>query len=204
MGLDNACIQCILLIQKQPKGQMPVDAPSTLTPAMQKFILHWGEMGDKWGINRSVAQVYALLYVSGVPLNAEHIADTLQMARSNVSTSLRELSGWGIVRMVHKVGDRRDHYETLADPWETFDRVLEERRRREIEPTIRVLGECLEEARNNPREGKVVAERLGVLRDMLVQGDALCTMLRKVPRESLTAVLKAGGKVGKLLGVGQS
>ena len=90
----------------------------SLTPAMQKFILHWGEMGDKWGINRSVAQVYAFLYVSGSAQNAEMIADTLKMARSNVSTSLRELTGWGIVRMVHRVGDRRDHYETLADPWD--------------------------------------------------------------------------------------
>ncbi len=176
----------------------------SLSPAMQKFILHWGEMGDKWGINRSVAQVYALLYVSGTPLHSEHVADTLRMARSNVSTSLRELCGWGIVRMVHKVGDRRDHYEALADPWETLDRVLEERRRREIAPTIRVLGECLEEAKGNPREGKIVVERLGALREMMVQGDALCTGIRRVPRESLMAVLKTGGKLGKMLGVGQS
>ncbi len=181
-----------------------MDTPSTLTPAMQKFILHWGEMGDKWGINRSVAQVYALLYVGGTPLHAEHIADTLKMARSNVSTSLRELSGWGIIRMVHRVGDRRDHYETLADPWETLDRVLEERRRREIEPTIRVLGECIDEARKNPRESGVVATRLGELREMMMQGDAICTGIRKMPRESLMAVLKAGSKWGKLLSVGQS
>ena len=176
----------------------------SLSPAMQKFILHWGEMGDKWGINRSVAQVYALLYVCESPQNAETIAETLKMARSNVSTSLRELTGWGIVRMVHKVGDRRDHYQALADPWETLDRVLEERRRREIAPTIRVLGECLEEAKKNPREGKIVAERLGALREMMVQGDALCSGLRQVPRDSLMSVLKTGGKFGKLLGLGKS
>jgi DNA-binding transcriptional regulator GbsR (MarR family) len=172
----------------------------SLTPAMQKFILHWGEMGDKWGINRSVAQIYALMYVSDGPLHAEHIAETLKMARSNVSTSLRELTGWGIVRMVHRVGDRRDHYETLTDPWETLEKVLEERRRREIEPTIRVLGECIDQARANPHEGKVVAERLGALRDMLVQGDALSTAIRRIPRDSLMTILKAGGKVGKLFG----
>ena len=174
----------------------------SLSPAAQKFILHWGEMGDKWGINRSVAQVQALLYVSGGAQNAEMIAETLKMARSNVSTSLRELTGWGIVRMVHKVGDRRDHYESLSDPWEMLDRVLEERRRREITPTIRVLGECLEEAKKNPREGQIVAERLGALREMMMQGDALVSGMRKLPRETLVGVMKTGGKLGKLLGVG--
>src|SRR5215468_809741 len=100
-----------------------------LSPVQQKFILHWGEMGTRWGINRTVAQVHALLYLSPRPLNAEEIAAALGVARSNVSTSLRELQGWGIVRLVHVLGDRRDHFETTKDVWEIFRTVSEERKR---------------------------------------------------------------------------
>ena len=96
----------------------------------QKFVLHWGEMGTRWGINRTVAQIHALLYISSKPLHAEEIADTLGVARSNVSTSLKELQGWGIVKMVHVMGDKRDHFETLKDVWEMFRIVLDERKRR--------------------------------------------------------------------------
>src|SRR5262252_100834 len=117
-----------------------------LTPVAQKFILHWGEMGTRWGINRTVAQVHALLFVSPRPLPADEIAQTLSVARSNVSTSLRELQGWRIVRVVHVLGDRRDHFESLKDVWEIFRIVSEERKRREIDPTLRVLDECVQEA----------------------------------------------------------
>src|ERR1700758_5087724 len=103
---------------------------ATLTPVAQKFILHWGEMGTKWGINRTVAQVHALLFLSPRPVPADEIAETLSVARSNVSTSLRELQGWGIVRAVHLLGDRRDHFETFKDVWEIFRTVAEERKRR--------------------------------------------------------------------------
>jgi len=96
---------------------------TTLTPVEQKFILHWGEMGTKWGINRTVAQVHALLFLSSKPLPADEISETLSVARSNVSTSLRELQGWGIVRLVHVLGDRRDHFETTKDVWEIFRTV---------------------------------------------------------------------------------
>src|SRR5262249_22749211 len=99
-----------------------------LTPVARKFILHWGEMGTRWGINRTVAQVHALLFLSPRPLPAGEIAATLAVARSNVSTSLRELQGWGIVRVVHVLGDRRDHFESLKDVWEIFRIVLEERK----------------------------------------------------------------------------
>src|SRR5438445_2537861 len=108
----------------------------TLTPIQQKFILHWGEMGTRWGINRTVAQVHALLYISPKPLNAEEIADTLTVARSNVSNSLKELQAWGIVRIVHVMGDRRDHFESLKDVWELFQIILNERKRREIDRTV--------------------------------------------------------------------
>ncbi len=96
------------------------NAPEPLTPVAQKFILHWGEMGTKWGINRTVAQVHALLFIAQKPLPADDIAHTLAVARSNISTSLRELQGWGIARVVHVLGDRRDHFETSKDVWEIF------------------------------------------------------------------------------------
>jgi len=110
-----------------------------LTAVQQKFVLHWGEMGTRWGINRTVAQIHALLYISPEPLNAEDIAETLAVARSNVSTSLKELQGWRIVRLVHVMGDKRDHFESMKDVWEMFRVVLDERKRREIDPT---LGSC--------------------------------------------------------------
>src|SRR5213083_2480720 len=116
-----------------------------LSPVQEKFILHWGEMGARWGINRTVAQVHALLYLSPRPLHAEEIAKMLSVARSNVSTSLRELQSWGIVRVVHVLGDRRDHFESLKDVWEMFRIILEERKRREIDTTLRVLQECVED-----------------------------------------------------------
>src|SRR6059036_3822853 len=117
-----------------------------LPPVQQKFVLHWGEMGTRWGINRTVAQIHALLYVSERPLNAEQIAETLAVARSNVSTSLKELQGWGIVKLVHVMGDKRDHFESMKDVWEMFRLVLDERKKREIDPTLAVLRDCIIEA----------------------------------------------------------
>ncbi len=115
----------------------------SLSAVEQRFVLHWGEMGARWGINRTVAQVHALLFLSPKPLHAEAIANTLSVARSNVSTSLRELQGWGIVRVAHVLGDRRDHFESVKDVWEMFRIVVQERKRREIDPTLRVLEDCV-------------------------------------------------------------
>ncbi len=117
-----------------------------LSPIQQKFILHWGEMGTRWGINRTVAQIHALLYLSPRPLHAEDIAETLAVARSNVSTSLKDLQGWGIVKLVHVLGDKRDHFESLKNVWEMFRIVLDERKKREIDPTVNMLRACIAEA----------------------------------------------------------
>src|SRR3954453_11831620 len=117
-----------------------------LNSIQQKFILHWGEMGTRWGINRTVAQIHALLYISPKPLHAEDIAETLSVARSNVSTSLKELQGWGIVKLTHVLGDKRDHFESMKDVWEMFRLVLDERKRREIDPTLAMLRECIAES----------------------------------------------------------
>src|SRR3990172_6706508 len=110
-----------------------------LSPVTTQFILHWGEMGTRWGVNRTVAQVHALLYLSPEPLNAETIAETLSVARSNVSSSLRELQSWGIVKPVHLLGDRRENYEAMKDVWEMARVILDERKRREIDPTVALL-----------------------------------------------------------------
>src|ERR1043166_2741906 len=131
-----------------------------LSPVRQKFILHWGEMGTRWGINRTVAQIHALLYVSEKPVNAEEIADTLAVARSNVSTSLKELQGWGIVKMVHVLGDKRDHFESMKDVWEMFRVVLDERKRREIDPTMKMLRDCIAEAENEKNSDPHTRQRL--------------------------------------------
>src|ERR1044072_8924340 len=135
-----------------------------LSPVMQKFILHWGEMGTRWGINRTVAQIHALLYISPKPLNAEEIALALSIARSNVSTSLRELQGWGIIRIVHVLGDRRDHFESMQDPWDLFRVILDERKRRETDPTLALLRECVAEAKKG---GTAEAETRTRLASML-------------------------------------
>jgi DNA-binding transcriptional regulator GbsR (MarR family) len=124
-------------------------------------------MGTKWGINRSVAQIHALLYICGRPLPAEEIAALLSIARSNVSNGLKELQGWGLVRVAHTMGDRRDHFEALADVWETFRHILAERKRRESDPTLRMLRECVEEARGAGKPTAEEAMTLGRLEGML-------------------------------------
>src|SRR5437868_1921278 len=121
-----------------------------LTATQQKFILHWGEMGVRWGINRTMAQIHALLYLAPEPLNAETIADTLGVARSNVSNSLRELQNWGVVKIVHVMGDRRDHFESMKDVWEMFRVILDERKKRETDPTLAMLRESVAEAKKHP------------------------------------------------------
>src|ERR1700733_13526267 len=136
-----------------------------LTAVQQKFILHWGEMGTRWGINRTVAQTHALLFISPKPLNADDIVETLGVARSNVSTSLKELQSWGIVKLVHTLGDKRDHFESMKDVWELFRVVLNERKRREMDPTMQMLNECIAEAEQDKAADKYTEERLRDLRD---------------------------------------
>ena len=177
----------------------------TLTPITEKFILHWGEMGTRWGINRTVAQVDALLFISPKPLNAEEIAETLSVARSNVSTSLRELQGWGIVRVVHVLGDRRDHFESLKDVWEIFRIVAEERKRREIDPTIRVLRECVEEldAKSAGESDKYTRQRLESMLEFLTAMTGLFEEAVRMPASALRGIAKLRGKLSGLLGTGR-
>src|SRR5215813_2119044 len=179
--------------------EMSNDRKSLLAPVEEKFILHWGEMGTKWGINRTVAQVHALLYLAAKPLPADEIATTLSVARSNVSTSLRELQGWGIVRVVHVLGDRRDHFESVKDVWEIFRIVSEERKRREIDPTVRVLRECVEELRAAGDGEKYTQGRLEDMLEFLMVMTGLFEEVVHMPASALKGVAKLRGKIITLL-----
>ncbi|HXI72498.1 MAG TPA: GbsR/MarR family transcriptional regulator [Verrucomicrobiae bacterium] len=175
---------------------------NALTPVQQKFILHWGEMGTRWGINRTVAQVHALLFISPKPLNADEIVETLSVARSNVSTSLKELQGWGIVKMVHILGDKRDHFESMKDVWEMFRVVLTERKRREIDPTMQMLNECIAESEKSNEVDAYMQQRLGDLRDFFETTSAWYVQIRQWPTSAIVKFVKLGDKVLKLLGFG--
>jgi DNA-binding transcriptional regulator GbsR (MarR family) len=169
----------------------------TLTPVQERFVLHWGEMGARWGINRTVAQIHAVLYLSPRPLQAEELAATLSVARSNVSNSLRELQGWGIVRVVHVLGDRRDHFESLKDVWQMYEIIIAERKRREIDPTVEMLRACL-----NEPQGKLdayTAERITNMLEFLDTMLGFYSDLQRMPKGMLSGMTKLRRKVKKLM-----
>ena len=168
-----------------------------LTSVQQQYILHWGEMGTRWGINRTVAQIHALLYLSPVPLSAEQIAETLTVARSNVSTSVRELESWGLVRPVHVLGDRREHYETLKDVGEMFRIIVEQRKRRELDPTIQLLERCLKELEAKGSDS-YTRERLQEMAEFFETATAAYDEANKLPPQMLRGLLKMKGGIRKL------
>ena len=170
-----------------------------LSPAAQKFILHWGEMGTRWGINRTVAQIHALLYLSEKPLTAEEIADTLSVARSNVSNSLKELQAWGIVRIVHLLGDRRDHFSALQDVWEIFRIIMEERKKRELDPTLTVLRECSLDAGSDQQLDAATRARMDEVLMFLELLMHAYDDFKGLPPATLQRFLKMGGKVARFL-----
>jgi len=171
-----------------------------LTPSMERFILHWGEMGTRWGVNRSVAQVHALLYLSPTPLNAEEIAETLVLARSNVSTSLKELQSFGLIKVTHVVvGDRRDYFEAVKDVQEMFNLVVEGRRKREVDPTLSLLRDLCIEADNDTETDPEVKKRIADMLDFLEIMTRWYDQLRKLPNKTLMQLVKLGDAVVKLL-----
>ncbi len=168
---------------------------------MERFVLHWGEMGPRWGVNRSVAQVHALLYLSPDPLPAEEIAETLEIARSNVSMSLKELQSWRIIRIERLRGDRRDHYTSVQDVWELFRIVLDERKKREVDPTIEVLGECVElAARERSKRGDEVATRIRAMLGFFETASGWYRHVKALPMPALKAFVKMGTKLRSWLG----
>jgi DNA-binding transcriptional regulator GbsR (MarR family) len=174
---------------------------STLSPVQQKFILHWGEMGTRWGVNRTVAQIHALLFISPRPLNADDIIGALDIARSNVSTSLKELQGWGIVKMVHILGDKRDHYESMKDVWEMLRVVLDERKKREIDPTLQMLNECIAEAHSDKVTDAYTQKRLRELHDFFELAATWYSQIKQWPTDVILKFVKLGDKVRKILGL---
>ncbi len=175
---------------------------NALPPIARKFILHWGEMGVRWGINRTMAQIHALLFLSEQPLNAEEICDVLELARSNVSVSLRELQGWGIVKLVHLPGDRRDHFESMKDVFEMFRVIANERRRREVDPTLRLINDCLEEG-GKPKPGEdYVRARLASMKEFFELATTFAAQVERMPTGALVKVAKLGDKTLRLLGLG--
>jgi DNA-binding transcriptional regulator GbsR (MarR family) len=171
---------------------------TSLSAGQKKFILHWGELGTRWGLNRSVAQIHALLYLAPTPLTAEQVTALLSIARSNVSTSLRELQGWGLVRVVHLMGDRRDHFATVHDVWEMFTIIVEERKRREIDPTIAVLRECSMEIDRNTPEDKEARKRIRELLAFFEQATTVYEEFRGLPGGVLRQIWKLKGNLKRL------
>ncbi len=165
----------------------------------QAFILHWGEMGTRWGINRTVAQIHALLYLSPQPLPADEIAAALFVARSNVSNSLHELQAWGIVRLAHVMGDRRDHYESMKDVWEMFQIILDERKKREIDPTLQVLRQLTADAKKGAGD-PYVHERLKGMLGFFETMTGWYAHIRRMPAGSLLKFVKMGDRIKQFLG----
>jgi DNA-binding transcriptional regulator GbsR (MarR family) len=168
---------------------------TSLTAGQKKFVLHWGELGTRWGLNRTVAQIHALLYLSPKPLAADEITSLLGVARSNVSNSIRELQGWGVVRVVHVMGDRRDHFDAIHDVWEMFSIIVDERKKREIDPTLAVLRECVAET-----DDKETRKRIKDLLSFFEEMSSLYDEFRKMPGGALRQVLKIRGQLKKFFG----
>ena len=168
-------------------------------PDAKAFILHWGEMGTQWGVNRSVSQIHALLYLSDAPLTAEAIVDTLGLARSNVSTALKELQGYSIVRRVHVEGDRRDHFVAESDLWEMLMRIVAERKRREIDPTIAMLGELAERLAKDETAPPQLRERIGRMHEFIGTLGGWYEQVRVLPKPTLVTLMKMGAKVARFI-----
>ena len=172
----------------------------SLSPTEQKYILHWGEMGTRWGVNRTVAQIHALLFLANAPLNAEQIVEKLGVARSNVSNSLKELQSWGLVKVAHVLGDRRDHFVALQDVWEIFRTIVEERKRREIDPTLTVLRQCAIEAEGDKGMEDATRERMAQVLEFLEMLTDSYDDYKHLEPATLKRFINMGGKVAKLLG----
>jgi len=171
-----------------------------ISPTEQKFVLHWGEMGTRWGVNRTVAQIHALLYLAKRPLSADDIVETLGVARSNVSNSLKELQSWKLVRITHVLGDRRDHFVALQDVWEIFRVIIEERKRREIDPTLSVLRECAIEGSQDEQLDADTLARMQTVLDFLEMLSTTFQDYQHLSPHTLQRFVKMGGKVARFLG----
>jgi DNA-binding transcriptional regulator GbsR (MarR family) len=175
--------------------------PGQLSAPVEQFVLHWGDMGSHWGVNRSVAQIHALLYLSARPLTADDLAETLGMARSNVSNSIKELQAWNLIRRVPVRNDRRDHFEAEIDLWEMFMRIAAGRKEREIDPAVAALRSCTADAARDPGVDEVARTRLRAMLDFVNMMDGFYAQMLTVERAKLATLVRLGAKVFSLLPV---
>src|ERR1700761_1552627 len=188
-GLDVCSLLSDISVMTEITGKKKLPA------AVERFILHWGDMGDEWGVNRSVSQIHGLLYLSETPMTAEDIADTLGMARSNVSNSIKELLSWNLIRRVPILGDRRDHFEAETDIWEVAARIAAGRKEREIDPALEALRACVSDAADDPAMGAVASKRLKEMLAFTELVDRWYVQMLSVPRPRLVALIKLGEKI---------
>ena len=170
-----------------------------LSPAVEKYVLHWGEMGTRWGTTRTVAQIQALLYLSPEPLRADQIVDALSVARSNVSTSIRELQSYQLVRMTHVLGDRRDYFESLHDVWDLFRAIIEQRKQRELNPTLAMLRGCVDEVDTEEETDPVTKERIRNMLTFVETTSNWYEEMSDIPTSTLTKLMGLGKKITKLV-----
>jgi len=171
-----------------------------LTPVMHRYIVHWGEMGTRWGINRSVAQIHALLYLSPTGLHADEIAETLGIARSNVSVGIKELLAWELVQATHVLGDRRDFFSAQKDPWEVIRVIIEGRKRRELDPTLAFLRDCAAELEKDPSTPAEVRDRIVGQLEFMETLVGWYDSIRVLPRKTLLKMMKLGQKIARVIG----
>jgi DNA-binding transcriptional regulator GbsR (MarR family) len=171
-----------------------------LTDTMQRYIVHWGEMGSRWGMNRSVAQIHALLYLSEKPLHADEIGETLGIARSNVSTGIKELLTWDLVTITHVLGDRRDFFTAQHDTWEVIRVIIEGRKRRELDPTLAALRECAAQLERDKETPAVVRERIMSQLEFLETITRWYDSVKRMPRKTLLKMMRMGERIAKVLG----
>src|SRR5258706_9569915 len=203
-----ACLRSVISVLTEMYGRISLQSMAAvhklsdpLSEALgapgRRFVLHWGEMGWRWGVNRTVSQLHALLFLMGRPMHAEEIAELLQVARSNVSNSLRELENWNLVRVVHLVGDRRDHYETAQDPWELLRIIVRERKAREFDPTLAVLREGVTDtqfSRLDPAAQTRVREMLALMESL----SGWTAEMLGLDTRTLARLLKGGSRIQTL------
>ncbi|MGH8543630.1 MAG: GbsR/MarR family transcriptional regulator [Gammaproteobacteria bacterium] len=166
---------------------------------MEKYILHWGEMGARWGVNRTVSQIHALLYLSPEPLPADEITEALSVARSNVSNSLKELQSWGLVTVTHRLGDRRDLFVSRGDTWSMLMTIMEERKRREIEPTLTLLRQCVIEMEDDRQTPAEVKKRIKTMLEFVSTLANWFDQVKALPKPTLVALMKMGAAIGRLV-----
>lgn len=170
-----------------------------ITPLMERYILHWGEMGTRWGVNRTVSQIHALLYLSPEPMNAEEISSALSVARSNVSTSIKELQSWDLIQVSNLLGERKDHFKVKGDTWEMLLTIIEGRKRREIDPILSMLRQCELEMEDDKETPEAVKEQIKHMSAFLSTLTDWYEQVSALPKSTLIKLMNMGAKVAKFL-----